>query len=588
MKHHFPGTGPLRYTVGEGAPQLMKGAGEIVVPAGQTLRVILASGGLWYGHGFSHRQPLPLNGEAVVNETFAVNNTQTPMWLCSAGYVLLASTWQALSVRLNADAQGLLELTCATEELRVQVFHGRTLPAAHAQALRHLGWPNPLPAEDEFFGPSIFCTWTQWPMTLTQARVLDFAHQIRAQDFPVRYYTIDQQWETVVGDLAFNPALFPQPRAMMDELHALGFKVLLWVTPFVNRESPNFAFLGERGWLVRQREADAPAVFRWWGGQAGLIDLSHPDAYAWLRTRLLELQRELGFDGFKIDGGDAKYQPAPATSRWHDFRGPSAFNDHLLRLFSEVSPGYCETRTAWLAQSRPVLWRQGGKDSHWGIDNGLKAVVTYGLQMALLGYDVAIPDMIPGRVLTMDVRDPLPTDELMVRWTEVSTFFPIMQFAYFPWNYAPATSEICRQYAQLHVALQPYLLAQATARVRPLLRPLWYDAPRRAELYTVNDAFQLGDDLLVYPALNEAQLARDILLPPGLWRDAWTGEVLAGRLLQHPTPCPGIALFVRRENQALYGALHPILSGIARGTILPRLTTATFRAGTNRDLSVTG
>ena len=54
------------------------------------------------------------------------------------------------------------------------------------------------------------------------------------------------------------------------------------------------------------------------------------------------------------------------------------------------------------------------------------------------------------------------------------------------------------------------------------MRPLWYDHPDREDLYTADDEYMLGPDLLAAPVLEEGASERDVLLPPGEWRDAWT------------------------------------------------------------------
>jgi hypothetical protein len=106
----------------------------------------------------------------------------------------------------------------------------------------------------------------------------------------------------------------------------------------------------------------------------------------------------------------------------------------------------------------------------------------------------------------------------------------------------------------------------------------------------VADEFMLGADLLVAPVLDPGVTARDILLPPGSWVDAWSGTPFTGgtRLSAHPAPCPGIPLFVRAENRALGTALARSLAGIARGSVPAGVTTTTYRSGLDRDLSVTG
>lgn len=563
-------------------------ADSIVVPlaAGEVLSVELSGGGHWYGHGFSHVQPYPLETGRIENARFAVNNIQCPVWMASSGVVLWADTTAELAVRLNADGDGRLTVSCATAAWLLRVLVAPTLPAAHRAFLAAIGWPPPAPPFPP--GDSFFCTWTQFPRCITQERILGMARQIRAHGYPCSTLIIDDRWESCFGELTFGRDI-PDPAGLVRDLHRLGFRVWLWVTPFVNVEAATFGDLAARRILVPRRDGAGAALLKWWGGTAGLVDLTAPHGRDWYREQLLRLKRDYGIDGFKIDGGDAKYHPVLADADWHAYPGASGYSDLLLALFEEVAPHACETRTAWRSQARRIVWREGGKDSHWGLDNGLAALVTLGMQSSLLGYDLLMPDMVPGRVQTMKTDDPLPTDELMVRWTEASALFPLLQFSYLPWNYAEPTAKAVRGWAGVHAALGSYVAAQLADRRGPLLRPLWYDDPANDKLYTVADEFLLGSDVLAAPVLTAGAQARDVLLPAGTWCDAWSGAVCANDFLpDYPAPCPGMPVFVRASRPDLLAALQPALQRIARGTVAAGITTATYVAGLDRDLNVTG
>ena len=559
----------------------------IEMEPGESVSFNLASGGHWFGHGFNHTQHFPLGDACIVAPSFGVNNIQSPIWMCSAGVAILAETTRLLDVRFNENRDGCLKVSSPFAALRLRIWKRADLPEAQRELLRHLGWPNQ-PPEAGLFGDSLFCTWTQYPRTITQQRVLEMAFQIRERGYPCATLLIDDRWESCFGDLSFSED-FPDPKAMIEELHRLGFRVWLWVTPFVNRESRHFEELSQNKVLVPRRDHGGAAMFSWWGGEAGLIDATAPHGRAWLRERLRTLREDFGVDGFKIDGGDFKYQPAPDISLWHDPAGESGYSDALLSVFDELLPLACESRTAWLSQRRSIIWREGGKDSHWGKDNGLQAMVSLALHLGLMGYDILIPDMIPGRVQTLSADHPLPSDELMVRWTEASVFMPLIQFSYFPWNYAEATERAVRAYALLHRELQNYIAAEARDRKSPLIRPIWYDSPDALELMGVCDEYMLGRDLLVAPVLEEGAVARDVFLPPGRWINAWSGMVVhEGHHISFPSPCPGIPLFVRAERPDLVGLLRQFLSGIKRGSVPAGFTSATYTAGLNRDIRFTG
>jgi alpha-glucosidase (family GH31 glycosyl hydrolase) len=564
---------------------LAEAPADFRLEAGESLIVDLREGGHWYGHGFNHDQPYPLDSAEVVNPRFAVNNIQCPVWMGSKGYLLFAETFAPLEVSINAGGDGLLNIRCECEAMTIRTFRGTDLPEAHRQWLTHIGWPNQA-ASESLFGDAFFCTWTQYPRCINQKRILDMGKAIRKHGYPCKRLLIDDRWENCFGELEFAGKDFPDPAGMIKELRAMGFEVWLWVTPFVNQEATGFEELAARNVLVPRKSGPGAATFRWWGGTAGLVDLTGPTGRDWYQAKLQALL-DLGVEGFKIDGGDYKYQPDAADSAWHADPGASGYSDTLLAFFEQSVPNRCETRAAWISQKRSVIWREGGKDSHWGLDNGLKALLTLGLHLGLMGYDQLIPDMVPGRVQTMRDDHPLASDELMVRWTECSAFFPFLQFSYFPWNYAEPTAETIAAYAHLHKALEPYISEQAQNRTAPLIRPLWYDQPDDQSLYAIDDCFQLGGDLVIAPVLDAGVRSRDITLPNGNWVDAWTGNAHQGKLSKWPAPCPGIPVFVHSRNPELYRVLNPALSRIQRGRVSSGTTTH-WKAGLNRDLNVTG
>ena len=555
-----------------------------IIAAGSELEIDLKAGGHWYGHGFDHHQSFPLEKGCINNPSFSINNIQSPIWMCSAGHVFVAKTLDPLSISFNHEKNGRLIIKSETD-FTLLSFSGENLVEALAQTRSQLGWKR-TSAPSEMIGDVWFCTWTQYPRAITQEKILDMARDIRKEAYPCSTIVIDDRWESCFGELTFG-ADFPDPVSMVRELHEMKFRVVLWVTPFVNTDSAHFDELSASGALVRHVSGHGAATFRWWGGEAGLVDLSGEKGKSWYQTRLLQLKNDIGIDAFKIDGGDAKYMPSDAESLWHAHPGRSGYSDLLLKTFEEIVPTMCESRAAWLSQNREIIWRLGGKDSHWGEDNGLKALVHLGLHLSLIGYDLLIPDMIPGRVQTLESSMPLPTDELMVRWTEVSCFFPLVQFSYYPWNYEEPTKSSLLNFARLHKALEHYIVDSCKKTSAPLLRPLWYAEPENEHLYEIGDQFFLGEDLMVCPILESGIDEKQIVLPKGDWIDARNGQHLSAGKHLVQAPCPGMPVFVKKSRQDLFDLIYPYLK-IPTFSISREITTTNYSCGLDRDLSVTG
>ena len=556
----------------------------IVIEADSEIEIDLKAGGRWYGHGFNHDQPYPLEKGVINNTDFAINNIQSPIWMCSAGHIFLAKTFAPLNVSMNHGGSDKLVIK-NSERYELLTFSGENLVDALAQLRSRFEWKRAsTPAE--MMGDVWFCTWTQYPRAITQERILDMAKQIREEAYPCSTIVIDDRWESCFGELSFGKD-FPDPVGMVKTLHEMNFRVILWVTPFVNTDSAHFDELSASGALVQRANGPGAATFRWWGGEAGLVDITGKEGKGWFQSKLYHLKNDIGIDAFKIDGGDAKYMPSDLEARWHDSPGRSGYSDLLLEAFEEVVPAMCESRAAWLSQNRNIIWRLGGKDSHWGEDNGLKALVHLGLHLSLMGYDLLIPDMIPGRVQTLDSSMALPTDELMIRWTEVSCFFPLVQFSYFPWNYQEPTSSALRNLANAHKALENYIVESSKDQDAPLLRPLWYAEPENADLYDIGDQFFLGSDLMVCPVLEAGQSQREVLLPKGDWVDVRNGNQLSAGRHRVEAPCPGMPVFVKACRKDLYDLLNPLLK-MPNFEVSKDTTTATYSCGLDRDLSVTG
>ncbi len=524
----------------------------------------------WYGMGERIFQHWPLDRAPVVSDPFepidhgrdGTLNIATPFWLNAAGTaILLEESDGELAVTMDRAGDGLLRITSREAppppnlgfderyaapgpSLASHVILSANAPAAFYASLPLLGRPTAAPPRDLFARP-IWTTWAHYKMHVTQRDVTEFATQIVARGYPYSVLEIDDRWQRGYGAYVFDQHKFPDPRAMIDELHAAGFKVTLWTPIFFDPADPAFAVATRRGYLIRHPADGSPYLVRWWQGYGGVLDLTNPEAVAWWLSELRALQAETGVDGFKFDAGEANFIPPDAIcyAREPRRRYADRYTEFVADHFA-----YTEVRAGWRSQRRGILFREWDKWSRWGIDNGLHSVLTQALTLSICGFPFALPDMIGGNAY----QDEVPDGELMVRWTQLSALLPTMQFSVHPWQYGAEVDAICRQYAHLHTELDTYLAELIDENLRdgtPLVRPLFWHDPTNEQALRCNDQFLLGARYLVAPVVQPGQRQRDVYLPAGVWRDYWSGAIHQGPALltNVPAPLAQIPLFERQE-----------------------------------------
>ena len=545
----------------------------LALPAGASCWIDLPAAEHWYGQGSFIRQGFPLDRLSLDatplmtwdNGPAGLSCIQEALWFSSSGLaVLVPEASEDLLVGINplriadpgswasvlepgpsarpepcADPAARRLFLGARADLTIKLVIKPDLPAAFRAVLPELGHPRATPPPALLAEP-IWTTWAQFKDAISADRVLDFARAIRAHGYPGCTLEIDDRWQTAYGDLEFDPARFPDPAGLVRALAELGFATTLWITPFLAEGAADTDFAKRMAYLV-QDAAGGPCAVPWWRGEAYLLDLTQVEARDWWAARMELLQRSTGIAGYKFDAGEANFLPAGARTRQPIQR--SAYST-LWAAFAAARFPYGEVRCGWHGQANPILHRQWDKFSTWGEDNGLASVITGALALGLVGYPFVLPDMVGGNAYGNSV-----SRELMVRWTQACAPMLALQFSIPPWELGEETDRLCRRYAELHVQLGKRRLEAARRAVAdgtPPIRAMLWAAPDHPEARVIADQYLLGEDLLVAPVLLEGQRERDIWLPPGQWRDFWTGAIQApGWLHGFAAPLETLPLFER-------------------------------------------
>ena len=392
-----------------------------------------------------------------------------------------------------------------------------------------------IPAADLFTRPQ-FNTWIEFTYYQNQPGILAYAHKIVESGFTPGVLMIDEGWFKDYGDWEFDPARFPDPKAMMEELRGLGFQVMLWVCPYITSDGPywkdlwlNYTTRGDTIWIINAENPTFPAVMQWWDGFSHVVDLSHPKGQKWFRSKLDYLIETYGVVGFKFDGGDARhYSDKRFLSKFESYQKDITPNEHS-ELFVRLGLDYPfnEYRAAWKMGGQPIAMRLRDKRHDW---EDLQKLIPGSINQGLMGYAFSCPDLIGGGEYLSFIDLKQVDQELIVRGAQCHALMPMMQFSVGPWRVLSSENlQICVAMANLHTEMGTEILALAKESAvsgEPIVRSLDYEFPGY-NLAAITDQFLLGSSILVAPVIEKGARTRTIHFPPGKWQGD-DGTIVSG------------------------------------------------------------
>jgi alpha-glucosidase (family GH31 glycosyl hydrolase) len=313
----------------------------------------------------------------------------------------------------------------------------------------------------------------------------------------------------------------------------MGFKVMLWVCPYIQPDGKDFTeLLHDRNrvvWLRSAQDPSLPALMHWWDGFSAVTDLTNPHGRDWFSGQLRRLVETYGVDGFKLDGGDAEHYAQSSMLTGAVASDTTATPNRHTEAFARIGLDFPlnEYRACWKMGGQPLAQRLRDKEHTW---EDLRKLVPGMVNLGLMGYPFGCPDMIGGGEY-LSFRNLAAIDqELIVRAAEVHALMPMMQFSVAPWRVLSAENlAICRRTAGLHTERGPEILALARESAltgEPVVRSLEYAYPHQGYA-DVLDQFLLGPDILVAPVVEKGARKRRLVVPPGRWRGD-DGSVVAG------------------------------------------------------------
>ena len=499
----------------------------------------------WWGGTVVDACNMPYSKETdtVIDLKWNIRTQTAPLMLSNKGRYLWADNETIITIKDDV-------ITYECDD--VDFFEGgKTLRDAYVNAQKN-HFPNEkgktLP--EVFFKKAQYNTWIELMYNQNQKDILEYAESIVKNGYEPGILIIDEGWQKRYGLWEFDELKFPDPKAMIDRLHKMGFIVMLWVVPLMAADSPEFRSLWNdrkenNQALLRDPETDLPAIIQWWNGFSAIFNFCQEKDREFLSKQLDTLVEEYNIDGFKFDGGSyLMYKRAVNGTKYLENYSAEELNHAWLELGAKYE--FHEFKDTWKFGGRHTIQRLYDKDPVWD-ENGIKALISHCAFVGLLGHPFICPDMIGGGEYSKFLAPGFKMDqELFVRMAQCSALCPMMQYSLSPWKvldaehqtYAKDAADIHSKYAEKIIAE----VKKAEETGEPIIRLMEYNYPDSGYA-KISDQFMLGEDLIVAPVLNQGETTKKVVLPEGKWKDANGTEYEGNQEITVDAPIDTLPIF---------------------------------------------
>lgn len=503
----------------------------------------------WWGGTSDDGRKCPFNKDTVLERDFRVScpNQTMPLYISNKGRCIWSKN--PFSVKI-ADGKFVIE----GKDVSIEQF-GNTLREAFLGTSNKYFPPRGNELPEEFFKVPQYNTWIHLTYNQNQKDILDYAEKIIENGLKPGIFIIDEGWAKEYGLWEFDEAKFPNPKEMVKKLHGMGFKVMLWVVPYVRPDGLNFirqyfnAFNPENHDKIFLRTKEGKvALVEWWNGFSAILDITKECDREFLDKQLRKLIETYGIDGFKFDGGnvhsysdDACINGEINTSSTAALRN-IAWNEFGMRYL------FHEYKDSFKCGGLRMIQRIKDKLHRWD-DEGLAELVPAAILQGLMGHPFICPDMIGGGEWINRTTLNRIDQELFVRMAQCSALFPMMQFSWAPWEaLSKENLAIVNKSAHLHDKFGETLISLVNDCYKtgePILRNLEYNYPNSG-YEKINDIFMLGENILVAPILKKGQTEKIIPLPEGEWVDSKGNTYIGGQNLTLKVDITSIPYFIKK------------------------------------------
>ena len=401
----------------------------------------------------------------------------------------------------------------------------------------------------------------------TQEEVLEVAREYHRRGIPLDVIVIDFFHWTRQGEWKFDEKYWPDPAAMVKELHSYGTRCMVSVWPTVDKKSENFVEMNERGLLIRPERGSQCFDFL---GDSMIYDATNPEARRYIWEKCRKNYFESGFDMFWLDEAEPEYSLYDFDNfRYHlgsDLQVGNIYPLCHAQAFYEgqVAAGQKDVcnllRCAWVGSQKyaAVVWSgdiQGNFETlrdqfAAGLNMGIAGIPWWTTDIG--GFFVNVKEeghrelLLRCPVLRMH-GDKGPSDIPLLDERDFGGGFCHTGLPNELWSYGEDVYEILKKFVELRVQMKPYIrqvMREASENGSPVMRTMFYEFPEDKRCWEADDQYMFGSRYLVAPVLYAGVTKRRVYLPAGKWRDIRSGtEYEGGQEIETAAPVDEIPVF---------------------------------------------
>jgi len=412
----------------------------------------------------------------------------------------------------------------------------------------------------------------------TQEEILSVKNNYRNNHIPVDAIVQDWYWWSPlpIGSHIMNHERYPDPKAMIDELHKANMHAMISIWPVFGSGTNNFNALKSKGFLTSITwDNFVTHTFDTY------YDAHNPKARAmyWQQAKDSVVAR-YGWDAWWVDQCEPDNGSLLDERRKADFfvgKGIDYFNTYSLEHSEGLYKGWRKDipgKRAFFLIRQSFAGEQRNAATLWSSDitttfASLRNQVPQGINACVSGIPYWTSDI--GGYLSRVSPDGIPDwskpayRELFTRWFQFGTFCPIMRIhgkgerALFSSNWDDNTKAILLKYDKLRYRLLPYIYSLAgyvTQQNYTIMRSLNFDFRNDPGVYNIQDEYMFGPAFLVSPVTEqlytgpkaaEGKTTRNVYLPASAqWYDFYTGQLYkGGQTIASAAPIDIIPLYVK-------------------------------------------